>query len=223
MARPLRILLAAAIAGLFLFLLLDRRAEDPPVAPPPGPAVPEPVVPPPRPAADQVKLTLQYGKRDPWAPIEGLTRAHFREMTRAGADFSFPGLSGEPFTLWLSVDGYVPKRYASEDVLPGPDMGTRRVDVVLDRGLAVSGILLDRDGKPVVGATMHVNTGKREEQRANPFYCRHGKTDEEGRFEVAGLADATFLIRAHGPGAGASVIVAEGIRAGTTGLELRIR
>jgi len=168
----------------------------------------------------QVEVAIRYGKRDPWAPVEGLSKAYFQEPTRTTADFSLPGLSGEPFTLWLHADGFRPVRYESADIFPGPGMGIRKVQVTLEVGLVVSGTLLDKEGKPVVNATVHVNNGDRRGSRDDPFWCIHQRTNEKGRFTVGGLKDETFLIRAHIPG-GTSEILAEGIRAGTTGLTLR--
>jgi len=170
-----------------------------------------------------IEVAIRYGRRDPWAPVEGLPKAYFQEPTRTTADFSLPGLSGEPFTLWLHASGFRPIRYESEDILPGPDMGVRRVEVTLETGFVVSGTFLDKSGKPIVDAIVHVNNGDRRASRGDPFWCIHERTDEKGRFTVGGLKDETFFIRAHVPGGGTSKVLAEGIRAGVTGLTLRVR
>jgi hypothetical protein len=167
-----------------------------------------------------VELAIRSGKRDPWAPVEGLSKAYFQEPTRTTADFSLPGLSGEPFTLWLRASGFRPKRFESADLLPGPGMAVRRVEVFLERGLAVSGVLLDREGKPAERAVVHVNDGNRRNMRGNPFWCLHERTDAKGRFTVGGLTDGIYVVKAQLPG-GKGEVVRENIRAGTSGLTLR--
>lgn len=172
---------------------------------------------------EKLEVSLHSKKRDLWAPSADLPRAHVPEHIRIeGPSLALPGLSGHPFVVWIRAAGYRPRKLEAGDFLPGPGMRHRKVEVILQEGSTISGRVRDADGKPVVNATVHVNDGGRPRYRTEPFWCLHGRTDEKGRFSVGGLADGTFQIRVHARDAKTSAVVATGIRAGTTGLELKL-
>jgi uncharacterized GH25 family protein len=101
-------------------------------------------------------------------------------------------------------------------------MRRRKIEVALETGFTISGRVLDDEGMPVPKATVHVNDGGMPRYRTEPFWCLHGRTDEEGRFSVGGLADGVFLIRVHSVARRTSAVVGTGVRAGTTSLELKL-
>ena len=109
-----------------------------------------------------------------------------------------------------------------------------RVEITLDRGLSISGVVLDTTGQPVAQAQVTgLSTRRRlssvmHNARATAF------TDAGGAFVLRGLKEGSYRLHAHQPGQGfyhtGSTVVARsgdrGVRlvyAGTGGLKGRVR
>ena len=79
--------------------------------------------------------------------------------------------------------------------------GTDGVEIVLRRGLDISGRIVDEDGRPVVGRTVIAR-----EAAANPLASAGGKegptTDIDGRFRFVGLAPGLYRLHLDGAGGG---------------------
>ena len=91
--------------------------------------------------------------------------------------------------------------YAQQEsrTIPVPD-GTivDGIDMVLPRGAAISGTVFDEHGEPVQGAGVAIlevhNAGGRMVARAG-VWAR--KTDDRGRYRIAGLLPGAYLVRAN--------------------------
>jgi protocatechuate 3,4-dioxygenase beta subunit len=85
---------------------------------------------------------------------------------------------------------------------------------VADRGLSVSGRVVDAAGEPVA----RVDVGLRHEESGAPAEC---VTDDDGRFTATGLVRGAYRVRMRR--AGAEVVELGTVDAGATEVTLRPR
>ncbi|MHC4861453.1 MAG: hypothetical protein ACYTDY_15330, partial [Planctomycetota bacterium] len=171
-------------------------------------------------ALEQVQAHLVAEKEDPWAPLDGLRRAYLGDVTRLAPEFTLEGFTGRPFTIHVCADGYCPKALPSDEVLPAAGLPLRRVRVVLERGLSVSGTLLDAEGMPVANAVIHANRGRAHMRKQIPFSCLHTRTDAQGKFTVGGLGEFEYEVHANVGSRGSNTVA--GVRGGAENVELRL-
>ena len=102
-----------------------------------------------------------------------------RQVTEANGRFEFAGVPGARASVRVEATGYVGQWFPH---IPTNGPAT----ITLERGLVLSGIVLDAEGKPAVGADV----------RFGPLASNLGvnrsrtTTDETGRFSVGGIAKA---------------------------------
>ena len=96
----------------------------------------------------------------------------------------------------LEHDGAAPARMTVAPLLAGT---TERVEVVLDAGGAVAGVVNDAEGTPIAGARVAAFTpGKAFGFDDNEI--RSGETDADGRFRLVGLPEGSIIVRADARG-----------------------
>jgi len=114
-------------------------------------------------------------------------------QTQAGSDGRF-GLGPTPpgdLVLQASAAGLAPRdlETASAGRAPGTDLG----DVVLESGPVIRGVVQDRQGAGIPGATLHAFT-------RGPSLPAEAESDEAGAFVLAGLPAGTVDVMARAPG-----------------------
>jgi protocatechuate 3,4-dioxygenase beta subunit len=112
---------------------------------------------------------------------------HGKQETSSSGAFAIAGLDVGSYRLYAHTGRHRP-RY--EGPLSLPEHGqVRRVTIRLEEGRTLSGRVVDARGAPVVGA--HVGAA----DEGSAFVS----SDEQGRFELAGLADAPTNMFATAP------------------------
>ena len=108
----------------------------------------------------------------------------------AGDDGSFvlSGLAFGRVEVRAETEGYVDWR--GEHVLD-PDSGPDWLDLALERGTTLRGVVVGEGGEPVVGASLEVSVGERETAET---IDRRG-SDRHGEFEADGLPLARVVLR----------------------------
>ena len=104
--------------------------------------------------------------------------------------FAIQGVYPALKSLHASGDGYV--EAVIEGLQPGPGIERTAFELVLTRGLSISGTLRAADGRPVVGVDVEI----RPSQGDGFWQLTFDETDEEGHFEVSGLAPGEYVVRA---------------------------
>ncbi|MEM7137290.1 MAG: carboxypeptidase-like regulatory domain-containing protein [Myxococcota bacterium] len=148
----------------------------------------------------------------------GLLGAYARTATTdSDGKFSIRGVVGDPQTVYVEVDGYVPS---------GPLRATKdapNVDIRLGRGATLTGVVVDTRGDPMQGAVVRAFGGGRERATlaggndslgvtAGPVppisssgvrqlaLAEQATTDVNGRFQLDELAAGTYSALAVYPG-----------------------
>ncbi len=123
-------------------------------------------------------------------PVEGAkinTSMQLYSDVRTAADGSFALRSLEPgiaLSVWAIKSGYRSGRTSWRK-------GIEEIEIVLQRGLALDGRVLDEDAVPIVGARVQVY----DERSFGGVEAQF--TDEEGRFRTDGLSAGTMTVVAH--------------------------
>jgi hypothetical protein len=121
------------------------------------------------PADAQVSLQDQRGRR-------------LRNMRAARGAFEFPGLPARRYQVVAT--GGAGAATSSFDLANGE---RRRVDLVLEGGLAIEGTVTDPEGKPVAGVRVTAT--------AQGFsLARAATSDTRGAFRIGGLMDGAYLV-----------------------------
>jgi hypothetical protein len=90
---------------------------------------------------------------------------------------------------------------------------------VMEEGLAITGVVVDADGRPVASLGLELDPVEQDSAPGNTFV----QTDERGRFTFGGLSGGSFRVRNASwwdDGRGLVVASSEPVRAGTTELRL---
>ncbi|TAJ13612.1 MAG: sigma-70 family RNA polymerase sigma factor [Planctomycetota bacterium] len=93
---------------------------------------------------------------------------------------------------------------------------TARCELVLDLGNQIAGRVLDEQGAPLAGWSVHSQMA----DLLNRWYPRHTRTGADGSFRLVNLGDGTHDLNVRAPGGGAPRLEQRGVAAGTQGLEL---
>ncbi len=144
-----------------------------------------------------------------------ITFSSLRAGTDADGHYRIEGIAPGPHTLETRAEGY---RRAVRDVEAKGE--TRGVDFQLDRGLEVSGRVIDIAGNPFAGAVVFLSGASHD--------SRVTDSGEDGSFRIAGLDDGKYSLHASPRGfdsgsAGGSAETAVTLAgAPMSGIELRI-
>lgn len=96
---------------------------------------------------------------------------------------------------------------------------TSRCELVLDLGQRISGRILDEQGAPLVGWSVHSDMS----DHLNRWYPRTARSGADGSFRLANLGDGLHDLKVRAPGGGAPRLERRGVACGTQGLELVVR
>lgn len=123
------------------------------------------------PVTGKVQHQFLFSAGDPRTPAADLPFSHpYEDPFTTGPVFSLHGFSGRPFRMYVQVPGYVPRVLDEIDALPDSGTGMREVALVLDKGLSVTGALLDPEGKPLPNTTVHAHGGRDGFRARTPFW-----------------------------------------------------
>lgn len=152
------------------------------------------------------------------APVAGVrVRKDWRDSRTTLDDGTFELVGIDPTEDTVVVEPKDRTPVAFED-LPDDRATLDLGDVVLRKGLSISGVFLDETGAPVAAASIVVRpTGDWN-------WSRSATTDAEGRFTVAGLPEGAYSVQGDkGDGfARTRSVTVEDVRAGTTTLRLAL-
>jgi hypothetical protein len=124
-------------------------------------------------------------------------------VTDAQGRFTIAQLAAGAYTLDASRIGYVTVQYGQERAsLPGKqvvvrdDQMTTGMDIVLPRGTAVTGTIVDEHGEPLQGVSVRAMQLRYASGRAAVLSAgpRDRRTDDRGRYRIHGLLPGSYLI-----------------------------
>lgn len=117
--------------------------------------------------------------------------------TALGGRFRIAGFARDPTldrSRWLvsaKHDAYVPRDVFADVHEGGPSVELR---IELDRGLSVSGTVIDGDGAPVRGAAIELVAGRRDADAATRWCAlEHTRSDANGAFSFGRVESADVL------------------------------
>jgi hypothetical protein len=132
----------------------------------------------------------------------------------ANGEFRFGALKEGAGELEVQLPGHRPWLRAFED-----PSAAKNIEVTLDRGLSLSGVVRLPDGNPAVGANVYVSGAGAPPSRM--------ATRDDGSFEFPGLNEGSCSIYASPPEGSTALALRASeplqVAAGTAGLELRLR
>ena len=129
-------------------------------------------------------------------------------LTDAQGRFTFPGLIPGDYEVRASRGDFLPGSLGQQTAFESTSRiavtrGARVDDVtlVLSRGLAVTGMIVDRAGEPLQGVSvqaLHVTTSGNRKHAVLAGALQGGdrQTDDRGRYRVLGLQPGTYVIAA---------------------------
>jgi hypothetical protein len=145
-----------------------------------------------------------------WARAKGERDAAASARVDGNGRFELRGLqSGTSYDVHADRQGWKGARK------PGVPAGTRGLSLLLEKGLSVSGRLLDSAGKPVPNAQMQLS---HEGGKGQTWV----QTDAKGAFSSGGLEAGTYRVRAWAQSLGPGWKQLGTIVAGSTGVDLRV-
>ena len=149
----------------------------------------------------------EKGQPVPAATVTALSQEFFGNPTaelreiETGADGSFELTGLTPGKVWLRVKHDDYQEQLSQPFELDDGARYRAEDIVLDRGLALSGEVTFPDGRAVKDAAVKVAPDMGENAAGSPMDPRAfagagttAKTDESGTFEIAGLGEGPWAV-----------------------------
>jgi protocatechuate 3,4-dioxygenase beta subunit len=119
--------------------------------------------------------------------------ADFEVVADNDGVFAFPDLGAGPWELHVEAEGFVPLH--PKTVAPVPDL-----KVTLSPWESLTGRVLDLDGRPVPGVTMHLFRDRDgRPRRDNDLDDHRTVTGDDGAFRIEKLAAGTYWIRGTRP------------------------
>jgi hypothetical protein len=136
-------------------------------------------------------FTAGYHRRD----------ERFSALSGADGRFELSGLCKGAYLLLIRASG---RAWLERTVFIGPDLDAASIELVLDQSDKISGLVRDREGKPVAGATVAPTARHHYEGdvfREITFPVPDAiKTDDEGRFRFSGLQEGRYAVTAKATG-----------------------
>ena len=141
-------------------------------------------------------------------------------MTTADGKFELTGLGEGPYSIMIQSQGGGHQPTTKEGVA----VGTKDLEVVLASGLAIEGVLVKADGKPVVGVYLQAVRVQAEGDEGGTSYGGPMMaTDAQGKFRIAGLSPGKYTLQLNdwsGTGTGVRLPSMEPVAAGTKDLRI---
>lgn len=123
-------------------------------------------------------------------------RAVPEAYTGAAGRFRVVGLrAGEPAQLTVEREGYATRRLPWV-AIPPPEP----LEIVLEPGSTVAGLVVGGDGEPVAGARVTAEAADAGPGSAPASWRQSAVTDEEGRFEITDIAGGKLWLQAQARG-----------------------
>jgi cytochrome c biogenesis protein CcmG, thiol:disulfide interchange protein DsbE len=137
--------------------------------------------------------------------------------------FEITGLTKGCYALKVEAPG---RAWLERDVSIGPDFRVEEVEMTLDQGDAISGVVRDPDGRPIVGAQVdptkwHHHNAIGGEVYTTPSGTGAARTGDDGRFQVGPLRHGSFTLEITAPGFTSQVM--EKVPAGAVGLDVTLK
>ena len=141
--------------------------------------------------------------------------------TDAKGAFEINGLNDGKYTLYVQSQSGGKQPTQKADVMTG----TKDVEIVMTAGLAIEGVVVKADGKPVAGVYVQAEriTSDDEDESSISFGSQMSATGADGKFRVAGLAPGHYKLELNdwsGTSQALRLTGASDIAAGATGLRL---
>ena len=135
-----------------------------------------------------VQGTSRFVRADPGTDSGSPTTSSPIQVTGSDGSFTFTGLKSGNLALRFSHEVYVGHRI--DDVNPDVPEKSRDLQIVLDKGGEISGVVLGKDGEPRSGMPVYLIGGDAGSNQTM-------QTDEEGRFHFGSVPSGTFTVKAH--------------------------
>jgi protocatechuate 3,4-dioxygenase beta subunit len=123
--------------------------------------------------------------------------------TDVNGRYDISGLAAGELRVRVSRTGYLAVEYGQQGaslpgrmVTVGPDSPTERVDVVVPRGSAIAGVVVDEYGEPLQDVEVTVLQVRSIAGRPRALRVSGRRTDDRGRYRAFGLLPGTYVVRA---------------------------
>lgn len=118
--------------------------------------------------------------------------------TDEGGKYALTCLTKSQYDIVFTLEEYRTVTVTQNFVLSSDGETPRVVDVQLDSGgLSIWGTVASLTGRPVANATI---TALFSDPRKNAHFSKEGKTDKQGRFQLAGLSEGHYTLLATAKG-----------------------
>ncbi len=147
--------------------------------------------------------------------------------TRADGSFVLLGLGAGPYRLEVSASGHAGGGFRRKHV-DGVAVGTKDLEVVVEEGLSISGVVVTADGKPVGRVAIEAEPvlsieRPSDDESLDVQSGGNAWTDGQGKFTIAGLAPGAYRVDVApwgGSNQGWTLESKEEIQAGASGVRL---
>lgn len=158
-------------------------------------------------AAASVELRRVFSSAGTWG-IPG----RWETVSSADGTFRFQGLEpNQQLEVWARLDGWVPTYAAVSTSVDEGDHRGGSVELVLKRGLALGGRVVDGASRPIAGAMVEIFSQPADGGRPLAIdddgrSAAAPSTDAEGRFEITHIPAGQHLLMLSAPGYGPRIV-----------------